>query len=202
MHRVYIYIYIYIRKRLQKLNCLCGCHSNVPRNAYYYGTLKVCVWHKAGHSTKCDTMLLLCLGPYLGHSTKCNTTVRQLTAMCLICLHSTKYSTIAWPWVFRVESCLWLRRILFMVRAESCVSLCRGFSRSNLSNGAKCIFGLFVYQCWSVPTLCFERSTRKEWHNLIGTSSDGGVIRSTKIAWVLATQPLPPPKKQELFANN
>ena len=28
-------------------------------------------------------------------------------------------STIAWPWVFRVESCLWLRREFF--RAKSCV---------------------------------------------------------------------------------
>ena len=38
----------------------------------------------------------------------------------LICLHSTKYSTIILPWVFRVEFCLYLRR---------------GFLRSNPASG-------------------------------------------------------------------
>ena len=29
--------------------------------------------------------------------------------ICLIRLHGTNCRTIAWPWVFKVESCLWLR---------------------------------------------------------------------------------------------
>ena len=112
-------------------------------------------------------MLLHRQGPYLGHGNKCNTTVRQLATLCLICLHSTKSSTIAWPWVFKVESCLWL---------------CQGFLEPNPTPG--CVTDFRVESCKRcqmhfrivrlsilfVPTPFFKDSQTR---NLPGTSSDG-----------------------------
>ena len=66
---------------------------------------------------------------------QCNTTVWSgypYQIICLICLNYTKYSTIAWPWVFRVESCVWL---------------CHGFLGLNPGNGAK--YNTMVCTIWA-----------------------------------------------------
>ena len=55
-------------------------------------------------------------------STKRVSTSCQLTTICLIYLHGTKCSTIAFSGGFMVYSCVWL---------------CRGFSGSNPGNGTK-----------------------------------------------------------------
>ena len=103
------------------------------------------------------------MGYYAGHSTKCNTTVRQLTPICLICLHCTKCSTFAWPWVFRAQSYVWL---------------CHGFSVSNPGNDAKCIFEQVDYQScqcpccvWKIHRRGMTQSTRNFWRSgwFVGT---------------------------------
>ena len=88
---------------------------------------------------------------------------------CLICLHGTKCSTIAWPWVFRIESCLWLRsRFLGPNPASGCVAdfqvrvlvtVPNAFSNSSFINSV-CAHAVL------------ERSTDKEWHNPSGNSFD------------------------------
>ena len=93
--------------------------------------------------------------------------------------NNTKYSTIAWSWVFWVDSCVWLHR---------------GFLEPNLAAGSDAIFqgrilvtvpNAFL-DSWFMNPVCthaeFERSTDKEWHNPSRTSD--------KVAWILATQEL------------
>ena len=43
----------------------------------------------------------------------------------------------------------------------------------------------------------FEKSTDGEWHNLFGTSSDGGGDSLDQVVWLLATQ-----RQEELAFNN
>ena len=107
---------------------------------------------------------------YAGHSTKCNTTICQLNTICLICLHGTKCSTIAWPWGFRVESCLWLLRgFLGPNPTSGCVADFQGrilVTVPNAFSGSSFISSVCAHAV-------FERSIDKEWHNPTRTSSDG-----------------------------
>ena len=57
--------------------------------------------------------------------------------ICLICLNGTKCSTIAWPRVFKVESCLWWRRgFLGSNAASGCDVDFQGKLLKTVPNGA------------------------------------------------------------------
>ena len=100
------------------------------------------------------------------------------TKLSLICLHGTKYSIIAWPWVFRVESCLWMHS---------------GFLEPNSAFWCQMHFRILCLSVLFVPMLYLkDPHTRNDMIHpeLLLTV---GVIHWNKAAWVLATQ-----KQEEL----
>ena len=85
-------------------------------------------------------------------------------------MHGNKCSTITWPWVFRVESYLWLHRgFLLQNPASGCVTDFEGRILVTVTNA-------FSNSSF-ISTVCahtvFERSIDKQRHNPSGTSSDG-----------------------------
>ena len=70
-------------------------------------------------------------------------------------MHGTKCRTIAWPYLF-----CFLCRILRLCFLCRILRLCCGFSVSNPCNGAKYIFGEFVYQYCLCPR-CFWKIHRQ-----------------------------------------
>ena len=82
--------------------------------------------------------------------------------MCLIYLHITKWSTITWPWLFRVESCSCLHHVYLRPNPVSgCVTDFQGWILVMVPN----VFLDSSFSNLVCAHTVFERSTDKEWLN-------------------------------------
>ena len=79
-------------------------------------------------------------------------------------------STITWPWVFRVKSCLWLHCVFLGPNpAPGCVTDFQGRILVTVPNS----FSDSSFINHACAHAVFEKFTDNEWHNPFGTSSDG-----------------------------